>query len=166
MTSREKARELLIEYSQQLGVDLCFQDFARELATFPGGYAPPTGCFLLAMDGSIAAGCVALRALEGGICEMKRLYVRAGYRGTGLGRRLAETIIAKARALGYDAMRLDTLPTMRQGMALYRSLGFYEIAPYRLNPVEGALFFELALSEPSRGDSSSFPREAALRQAT
>lgn len=171
MTAREQARELLIEYSRQLGVDLCFQNFARELATFPGDYAPPGGCFLLAMDSRIAAGCVALRALDDGICELKRLYVRGPYRGTGLGRRLTEAAIAKARSLNYSAIRLDTLPFMREAMALYRSLGFREITPYRNYESQDLLFFELPLtgrpvSEPARDDSSSSPREAALRQAT
>jgi putative acetyltransferase len=139
-------RELFLEYGQSLGFSLCFQSFDKELAGLPGDYAPPEGRLLLATYEGKPAGCVALHKLDTGICEMKRLYVRPQFRGKGLGRVLAERIIADARQIGCTRLRLDTVePRMRAAVAIYRQLGFREIAPYRENPIEGALYMELQL---------------------
>ena len=137
--------ELFEEYAAWIGVDLSFQDFARELASLPGDYAPPGGAILLARSGGEVAGCVAVRPLEPGVCEMKRMFVRSAFRGRGVGRALADAIIAEARRIGYARMRLDTLPWMREAMALYARLGFRPLGAYRHNPIEGAVFMELEL---------------------
>jgi len=142
----ERARSLFREYETSLGVDLCFQGFEQELAGLPGAYAPPSGRLLLAVDDGRPAGCIALRPLGADGCEMKRLYVRPEFRGRRVGRLLAERLLAEARAIGYARLRLDTLPSMKEAIPLYRSLGFAEIAPYYANPVPGALFMELALT--------------------
>jgi GNAT superfamily N-acetyltransferase len=141
----EIARELFREYASELGIDLSFQGFTRELAELPGDYAPPPGRLLLALDGQATAGCVALRLRSADTSEMKRLYVRDPYRGTGLGRRLAQAIVLEARSIGYRRMLLDTLPSMDRALSLYLSLGFREIEPYYESPVEGTHFLELRL---------------------
>ncbi len=154
-----QARELFLEYAQSLGFSLCFQNFDKELAGLPGDYAPPAGRLLLAEYNGQLAGCVALHKLskkddsdavsevvDYDVCEMKRLYVRPQFRGKGLGRALADRIIAEARAIGYKHMRLDTVePVMKDAVAMYRRLGFREIAPYCANPIAGALYMELQL---------------------
>jgi len=141
----EDVRQLLREYEASLNVSLCFQGFEKELAELPGDYAPPRGRLLLAYDDGRPAGCIALRALNDETCEMKRLYLRPGFRGKGAGRRLAMAIVEQARNLGYERMRLDTLAAMREARALYQSLGFKPIEPYYHNPHPGAEFMELEL---------------------
>ena len=143
----ELARELFKDYEVALGISLCFQNFEKELAELPGDYTPPDGRLILAFDDGELAGCVALRKLNDGICEMKRLFVRPAFQGKGLGRNLIDSIIREAKAIGYERMRLDTLPLqMNKAIALYRAIGFQEIDPYYANPVPGALFMELRLS--------------------
>ena len=141
-----QTKALFTEYAHSLNFDLCFQNFDKELAGLPGDYAPPDGCLLLAEYETKIAGCVALRKFNEGICEMKRLYVKPEFRGKGIGKALAVAIIEEARKLGYIKMLLDTVPSMKDAIALYRSLGFKEIESYRPNPVEGAIFMELSLS--------------------
>jgi ribosomal protein S18 acetylase RimI-like enzyme len=142
----EAARSLVEAYAATLNLDLSFQDFDAEINSLPVIYGPPRGCFLLAQDQEKYIGCVALRALAGGIGEMKRLYVRPEQRSNSTGRALAQAIIEEARKLGYQRLRLDTLPDMHAARALYQSLGFQPVAPYRFNPVPGTSYMELILS--------------------
>lgn len=141
----KEVRALFKEYASCLGIDLSFQDFAHEIESLPGVYAPPSGALLVARVRGKIAGCVGVRRFDGDICEMKRLFVRHSFRNQGVGRRLALASLDQARALGYRVMRLDTVPWMREALSLYRSLGFSEIPPYRFNPVAGAVYLERQL---------------------
>ena len=142
----EAATRLFEEYAATLGLDLSFQRFAEEIASMPGEYAPPRGTLLLALDAGTAVGCVGLRPLEWpDAAELKRLYVRPSARGRRFGVGLSAKAIATAREIGYRRLRLDTLPTMGEAVALYEALGFRDIEPYRFNPIPGARFLELRL---------------------
>lgn len=140
-------RELFLEYASSLDFDLGFQNFDQELASLPGEYVPPRGRLILAKTETGFAGCVALRPIDGNICEMKRLYVRPEARRLGVGRLLGETIVREARQAGYNRMRLDTVAWMTEARGLYHSLGFVPIAAYRYNPIEGAEYLELKLMD-------------------
>jgi ribosomal protein S18 acetylase RimI-like enzyme len=141
----ERVRQLFREYADATGARECFEGFAKEVAGLPGPYTPPAGQLLLAeLDGS-TVGCVAMRKLDDGTSEMKRLYVRPAFRGGNLGRRLAEAIITEARRMGYRTMRLDTLPSMVAARALYQSLDFHPIPRYNDNPGAGVIHLELRL---------------------
>jgi GNAT superfamily N-acetyltransferase len=142
----EEARRLFREYEAWFGLALCFQNFDEEVAALPGKYARPEGRLFLAFADGNLAGCIALRKLEDGVCEMKRLFVREGFRGLGLGRILIEKLIDEARRLGYEKMRLDTYPPkMGKAVKLYESYGFREIKPYYHNPYGETLFMEKQL---------------------
>ena len=141
------AKTLFQEYSESLDFDLGFQNFDEELSNFPGQYSPPDGRLYLARYASRAVGCVGLRKFEKRICEIKRLYVKPDFRGKAVGRNLAKKAIEAAKIIGYEYIRLDTLPSMESANRLYRSLGFEPIEPYRYNPIEGAVFMELSLKE-------------------
>ena len=141
-----QARALLREYEEYVGVDLSFQGFEEEFRDLEHEYGPPAGVLLLVREEGQTAGCIALRNLGNGICEMKRLFMKPQFRGRGLGRKCAEQIVQIARETGYVSIRLDTLPSMRAAIDLYGSMGFNEIAPYTNNPVEGAMFMELVLT--------------------
>ncbi|MBC8372136.1 MAG: GNAT family N-acetyltransferase [Planctomycetes bacterium] len=146
----DHVRKLFGEYEQFLGVDLCFQEFDIELASLPGKYAPPDGRLVLAIEGGAAAGCAAIRKLDDGVCEMKRLYVREEFRSRGLGRRLAREMIVQAAEAGYAAMRLDTLDRLIEAMALYESLGFRRTEPYYDNPLDGVVYWALSLDSENK----------------
>jgi putative acetyltransferase len=141
----EQVRRLFREYADATGACECFEGFGEEIAGLPGPYGLPTGQLLLAELDGRSAGCVALRRLDDGISEMKRLYVRPAFRGRNLGRQLAEAIVTGARRIGYRAMRLDTLPSMVAARALYQSLGFRAIPRYNDNPAAGVVYLELRL---------------------
>jgi len=144
----EETRKLFREYEKWLGLDLCFQGFEEELKNLPAKYAMPDGRLFLALVNRETAGCIALRKLQKDVCEMKRLYVRGEFRGFGLGRLLKEKLIEEARLIGYEKMRLDTLPNkMAQAVKLYKFYGFAEIAPYYKNPHNETLFLELNLKK-------------------
>ena len=140
-----QAKVLFEEYAATLDFALDFQNFEGELASLPGGYAPPEGCLLLALYRDQVAGCVALRKLDRDICEMKRLFVRPSFRHLGIGKALAQSVIQEAKKKGYTRMRLDTVPSMKEARALYGSLGFGPIPSYCHNPIPGAVFLELEL---------------------
>lgn len=146
----DTVRQLMREYQAWLGVDLCFQGFERELAGLPGEYAPPAGRLFLALGGDRPAGCAALRRQDTDSGEMKRLFVRAEFRGFGLGQTLARTVIDAARAAGYSRLLLDTLPKMDAALALYRSLGFRPAARYYNNPLPEAIYLSLNLAADAR----------------
>lgn len=142
----ETVRLLFREYESWLGMDLCFQNFEEELRTLPGKYARPGGRLFLALVDNKPAGCVAMRRLEEGICEMKRLYLRSEFRGQGLGRALIEKVICDAGEIGYSKLRLDTHPPkMGKAVSIYESHGFKPIPPYYDNPHNDVLFMELVL---------------------
>lgn len=141
----ETARALVREYAASLNVSLDFQNFDDELLHFESEYAPPAGTFLLARNETEFLGCGALRRFSATECEMKRLYVRPAGRKLGLGRQIADALIAEAKSLGYTRMLLDTLPTMQSAQSLYRSLGFVPTEPYRFNPIEGSAYLKLDL---------------------
>ena len=147
----QAVREIFAEYGASLGIDLSFQDFDAELDTLPGDYAPPRGMILLATVDGVLAGCCALRPIDGAdypnAGEMKRLYVRTGFRRLGLGRRLVERVLDGARVHGYDHVLLDTLDDMEAARTLYEDLGFTEIPPYYHNPIAGAHYLLATLSE-------------------
>ena len=142
-----ETKELFQEYASTLGFDLDFQDFKKEMEGFPDHYSTPDGCLYLACYGKQRIGCVGLRYFEKGICEIKRLYIRPEFRGMKAGRMLAEAAIKAARDIGYEYIRLDTLQSMESANSMYKSLGFYDIEPYRHNPIDGAMYMELDLQK-------------------
>lgn len=144
----DEVRALFREYASSLSIDLSFQGFTEELRGLPGEYAAPRGALLLGRVGGATAGCVAVRPWQDRACEMKRLYVRDGFKRQGCGRVLAERAIEWARQVGYERMLLDTLPSMAAAQRLYEALGFRDVASYRFNPVAGTRYMELDLVIP------------------
>ena len=144
-TDYDIVRQLFREYAASLEFDLDFQDFGEEMNCLPGDYAPPDGRLLLAIINTVPVGCVALRRIDDRICEMKRLYTIPSIRGNGVGRFLVTAVIQVARNIGYEKMRLDTVPSMKSARHIYASVGFREIKPYRYNPIAGATYMELDL---------------------
>ena len=143
----EKTKELINEYLAWIDVDLTFQSIDEELDSFPEKYEESDGAFYIAKDGTKVIGCIGLRKIQTGICEMKRLYVKDDYKGSGLGKKLIKTIIEEAKKKGYEKMRLDTLPKMKTAQKLYKEFGFVEVTQYTVNPVDGAVFMEKLLIE-------------------
>ncbi len=141
----EEVREIFIEYADFLKVDLCFQDFEKELQTLHEVYFPPKGCIILAKEDKQVMGCIALKPIGEGICEMKRLYVRPEARGKHLGRQLVEKLIDFAKKAGYKTMKLDTISSLKEAIKLYQSKGFIKTEPYVYNPLSDVLYFELML---------------------
>jgi len=150
----EAARSLIREYAQSLGVDLCFQNIEEELASLPGEYAAPRGALFMAVIEGKPAGCVALRALDSAdypnAAEMKRLYVRKRFRGSGLGREMAQAVLDAARDAGYSCVLLDTLDDMEAARGLYEDIGFHEVPPYYHNPIAGAHYLKCDLDASAR----------------
>jgi len=143
------ARRLIEEYVASLPVDVSYEHVPEECARLPGEYAPPLGELLLAMEGGEPVGCVALRPMDGETCEMKRVFLRPEWRRQGIGRALTEAILQAARRIGYRRIRLDTIPALKPAIALYRSMGFRVVAPYRVIPTSCAFFMELNLAQSS-----------------
>ena len=141
----EEVREIFIEYADFLKVDLCFQDFEKELQTLHEVYALPKGCIILAKEDNQVLGCIALKPIGEGICEMKRLYVRPLARGKSLGKQLVEELIDFAKKAGYKTMKLDTITSLKEAIKLYQSKGFIKTEPYVYNPLSDVLYFELTL---------------------
>ncbi len=140
-------KELFLEYAKWLDFPLCFQGFDEELAGLPGKYTPPEGRLYLVLDDGNYAGCIGLRKFEEGICEMKRLYVRPEFRGTGIGDALIQKVILEAKEIGYVTMRLDTIKErMQKAVSLYEKHGFIEIEAYYDNPNPHTLYMELKLT--------------------
>ena len=141
----EIVRTLFREYADWLQVDLCFQGFEEELATLPGIYARRNGCLYLAKVDNKVAGCIALKPLQEGACEMKRLYVRPAFRGQGIARQLVTTLFSETKRVGYTTMKLDTMRRMEAAIHLYKSLGFVETGSYCFNPEEDAVYMAKTL---------------------
>ena len=141
----EEVRSLILEYADSLCMDLCFQNFDKEMEVFPGDYSPPDGALLMVLEQDTPIGCVAIRKIDQDVCEMKRLYVRPNYRGKGFGKMLAQSAIERGRKIGYKRTRLDTLPSMKAAISMYTRIGFKPIEAYRYKPASQALFFELQL---------------------
>ena len=145
-----KVRSLFDQYAISVGSNLGFQNFDDELINLPGDYTPPSGALLMAVERSVSIGCVAMRPMDRSICEMKRLFVKPARRRKGVGRQLVEGIVDEAKKAGYQSMRLDATPSMREAIGLCQSVGFLEIEPTCWNPIPGVLYFELVLIKKKR----------------
>ncbi len=144
-TAIDVIRDLFLEYQTELGIDLCFQGFKDELASLPGVYAPPKGALMLVSEGELPLGCGALRDLGDSVAELKRIYVRPSYRGKGLGRSITYALLEEAKRLDYLEVKLDTLRRLESAVSLYRSLGFFEVAPYNFNPEPDIVYMQRSL---------------------